>query len=379
MLHSLATPLSGCALGVNALRGTAGSISLGGWEAALDSSGVETQQASRRNDLYQAMVIDARVILLASNDDAPISFICHTVDANRCQLRGAPSATPIFNFIPNRDQLFANGVHGRVLLVIALLALLLSMRILVLKVHIDFSNLQHANSYLWLHSSINGTFGGVKVLVIGGEIESCDLFCNDNLAASDTFDSLLRPGKLGIAWGAIGLAIIAIGSIAPNTESGLYATLWVTTIIFSVLSCVPLLLSKPKIPMIKGNYSEPRWPACIKQINRLKHSDDLRSFEVPYTAYCISGLMFMGIASSVIRRALKSSTAPQSPIWFLLQEPLGRDLPTRIAELGEIVPSALNVKPSVCMATEVRFLDLTNCLEVAISRKPNSRKMPLIK
>lgn len=139
MLHSLATPLSGCALGVNALRGPAGSISLGGWEAALDSSVVETKQASRRQrtDLYQAMVIDARVILLASNDDAPISFICHTVDANRCQLRGAPSATPIFNFIPNRDLLFANGVHGRVLLVIALLALLLSMRILVLKVHVD--------------------------------------------------------------------------------------------------------------------------------------------------------------------------------------------------------------------------------------------------
>ena len=56
MMYSLATRLSGCVLGVNALREPTGSMLLRGWEASLDSSGGET-----RNDLYQTMILDARV------------------------------------------------------------------------------------------------------------------------------------------------------------------------------------------------------------------------------------------------------------------------------------------------------------------------------
>ncbi|MHB0766290.1 efflux RND transporter permease subunit [Stutzerimonas sp. NM35] len=63
------------------------------------------------------------------------------------------------------------------------------------------------------------------------------------LAARATFDSLFRPGTLGIVTDAIGLALIAIGSIALNTKLGIYASLWATTVIFSVLIGVPLLLS----------------------------------------------------------------------------------------------------------------------------------------
>ncbi|WP_226686174.1 efflux RND transporter permease subunit [Stutzerimonas stutzeri] len=77
------------------------------------------------------------------------------------------------------------------------------------------------------------------------------------LAARATFDSLFRPGTLGIASDAVGLALIAIGSIALNTKLGIYASLWATTVIFSVLIGVPLLLSilpTPKNPEIKETF-----------------------------------------------------------------------------------------------------------------------------
>jgi len=122
MIYSLAARPSGYVLGVNALREATGSMLLRGWEASLDSSGVET-----RNNLYPTMILDAHVSLLASNNDVPVSLIYHSVDANfnRRQLRGAPSATPVFNFIPSWERLFANSVHSRMLLVIALLTRIL--------------------------------------------------------------------------------------------------------------------------------------------------------------------------------------------------------------------------------------------------------------
>lgn len=74
------------------------------------------------------------------------------------------------------------------------------------------------------------------------------------LAARATFNSLFRPGSLGIVSDAIGLLLIAIGSIALNTKLGIYASLWATTVIFSVLIGVPLLLSilpKPRDPEMR--------------------------------------------------------------------------------------------------------------------------------
>ncbi|MEH6628401.1 MAG: MMPL family transporter [Motiliproteus sp.] len=76
------------------------------------------------------------------------------------------------------------------------------------------------------------------------------------LAARTTFDSLFRPGSLGVVSDAIGLLLIAIGSIPLNTKLAHYASLWALSIIITVLLAVPLLLSilpKPKNIEIKHN------------------------------------------------------------------------------------------------------------------------------
>ncbi|MCU7893136.1 MAG: MMPL family transporter [Candidatus Thiodiazotropha sp. (ex Ustalcina ferruginea)] len=68
-------------------------------------------------------------------------------------------------------------------------------------------------------------------------------------AAHRTFDSLFRPGSLGIVSDAIGLLLIALGSVPINVKLGIYASLWAVCVVFTVLITVPLLLSllpKPK-------------------------------------------------------------------------------------------------------------------------------------
>jgi len=69
-------------------------------------------------------------------------------------------------------------------------------------------------------------------------------------AARKTFESLFRPGSLGVVSDAIGLLVISIGSIPLNTKLAHYSSLWALCIILTVLLAVPLLLSilpKPKV------------------------------------------------------------------------------------------------------------------------------------
>lgn len=73
---------------------------------------------------------------------------------------------------------------------------------------------------------------------------------NAKKAARKTFESLFRPGTLGVVSDAIGLLLISIGSIPLNTKLAHYSSLWALCIIFTVLLTVPLLLSilpKPKV------------------------------------------------------------------------------------------------------------------------------------
>ena len=62
-------------------------------------------------------------------------------------------------------------------------------------------------------------------------------------AARATFDSLFRPGSLGVISDAVGLLLISLGSIPINTKLSYYASLWALCVILNVLVFVPMLLS----------------------------------------------------------------------------------------------------------------------------------------
>jgi len=93
---------------------------------------------------------------------------------------------------------------------------------------------------------------------------------NHHLAARITFENLFRPGSLGVVSDAIGLLLIAIGSIPLNTKLAHYASLWALCIIITVLLAVPLLLSilpKPKNYAIKHNIFRIVGLACAEIIS----------------------------------------------------------------------------------------------------------------
>ncbi len=68
-------------------------------------------------------------------------------------------------------------------------------------------------------------------------------------AARRTFETLFRPGTLGIVSDAVGLLLISLGSSPINVKLGIYAALWAISVIFTVLIAVPLVLSL--LPMKK--------------------------------------------------------------------------------------------------------------------------------
>ena len=79
---------------------------------------------------------------------------------------------------------------------------------------------------------------------------------NSHDAARRTFENLFRPGSLGVVSDAVGLLVIAIGSIPLNTKLAHYSSLWALSIIITVLLAVPLLLSvlpKPSKTQLKQN------------------------------------------------------------------------------------------------------------------------------
>lgn len=62
-------------------------------------------------------------------------------------------------------------------------------------------------------------------------------------AARRTFDSLFRPGSLGVISDAIGIFLISLGSIPLNTKLAYYGALWSLGVIVTVLIAVPLILT----------------------------------------------------------------------------------------------------------------------------------------
>lgn len=62
-------------------------------------------------------------------------------------------------------------------------------------------------------------------------------------AARRTFESLFRPGTLGIVSDAVGLLLISLGSSPINVKLGIYASIWASSVVITVLMAVPLVLS----------------------------------------------------------------------------------------------------------------------------------------
>jgi len=83
-----------------------------------------------------------------------------------------------------------------------------------------------------------------------------DIQQDSKKAARTTFDSLFRPGSLGVISDAIGLLLIALGTVPINTKLAHYASLWAFFVVFTVLVTIPVvltLLPQPRQTSLKLN------------------------------------------------------------------------------------------------------------------------------
>jgi len=86
-------------------------------------------------------------------------------------------------------------------------------------------------------------------------------------AARKTFEGLFRPGSLGVISDAIGLLLIALGSVPINDKLAVYASLWAVSVIFTVLIFIPALLivlPESKNSEIKHNFLRKLLPTVSK-------------------------------------------------------------------------------------------------------------------
>ena len=132
---------------------------------------------------------------------------------------------------------------------------------------------------------------------------------NSHVAAQLTFESLFRPGTLGVVSDAIGLLLIAIGSIPLNTKLAHYASLWALSIIITVLLAVPLLLSilpKPKNTELKTNVLRSVGAGCANLVGGEKSPK--------YILFVTAIFLALGIVAS--SKVTIGESEPGSPILY---------------------------------------------------------------
>ena len=75
-------------------------------------------------------------------------------------------------------------------------------------------------------------------------------------AARRTFETLFRPGTLGIVSDAVGLLLISLGSSPINVKLGIYASIWASSVVITVLIAVPLVLSLLPLSKMEGDAAD---------------------------------------------------------------------------------------------------------------------------
>lgn len=128
-------------------------------------------------------------------------------------------------------------------------------------------------------------------------------------AAKATFDSLFRPGSLGVVSDAVGLLLIAVGSIPLNTQLGFYASLWAITVVFTVLTGVPLLLSilpTPAEPEIKETFLRHIGNSCSRLVTRPGAARSL----------LLAALILVGLGLVSASQVQVGDSEPGSPILY---------------------------------------------------------------
>lgn len=132
-------------------------------------------------------------------------------------------------------------------------------------------------------------------------------------AAHRTFDSLFRPGTLGIVSDAIGLLLIALGSVPINVKLGIYASLWAACVVVTVLITVPLILSllpKPKSAAVGTSVDKVAFAAIGRGVSARSGAQGV----------LLTSLAILIVAAFLSSKVQVGESEPGSPILYLVHD-----------------------------------------------------------
>lgn len=132
-------------------------------------------------------------------------------------------------------------------------------------------------------------------------------------AARLTFESLFRPGSLGVVSDAIGILLISLGSIPINTKLAFYASIWAFSVILTVLISVPLLLSvlpTPKPRKIRTDGQDSFFDTKLKALGAFMARRETAK------SVLVGSLAFLCIAFFFASKVQVGEAEPGSPLLY---------------------------------------------------------------
>ena len=128
-------------------------------------------------------------------------------------------------------------------------------------------------------------------------------------AAHMAFSNLFRPGSLGVISDAIGLLLIAVGSVPINDKLAVYACLWALSVIITVIIAIPCILQLLPTPTVRPAGSS----AMAKLFNKI--ADRVTRPRAPAIVLWVCALLFLAALAASTRVTI-GETEPGSPLLY---------------------------------------------------------------
>ncbi len=128
-------------------------------------------------------------------------------------------------------------------------------------------------------------------------------------AAHLAFSNLFRPGSLGVISDAIGLLLIAVGSVPINDKLAVYACLWALSVVITVIIAIPCILQLLPTPTVRPAGSS----AMAKLFNII--ADRVTRPGAPAMVLWVCALLFVAALATSTRVTI-GETEPGSPLLY---------------------------------------------------------------
>jgi predicted RND superfamily exporter protein len=128
-------------------------------------------------------------------------------------------------------------------------------------------------------------------------------------AAHLAFNNLFRPGSLGVISDAIGLLLIAVGSVPINDKLAMYACLWALSVIVTVIIAIPCILQLLPTPKVR-----PAGSSAMGKVFKIV-ADRMSRPRAPVIVLSTCAVLFV-VALAAAAKVTIGETEPGSPLLY---------------------------------------------------------------